>query len=185
MRLLNGKGITMNRREKQLVIDSIQKDLKQAQASFIVSTKGMTVSAVQNLRRSLYEKQGTIKVVKNTLLIRATSDVPGLSDLSPYFKDQIALVLAPKEAPAIAKILYNATKELETLKLKAGVLDSRLISIEQIVSLASLPSREVMLARVCGTLQSPIAAYVRILNQLIVRLLWVLKEIEKKKTVNV
>lgn len=171
----------MNRQEKQLVIDSIKKDFKQAQASFVVSTKGMTVSAVQNLRRSLHEKQGSIKVVKNTLLIRATSDLPGVSDLAPYFTDQIAIVLAPTEAPAIAKILYNATRELETLKLKAGTLDSRLITIKEIEFLASLPSREVMLARVCGTLQAPIAAYVRILNQLVVQLLWVLKEIEKKK----
>lgn len=175
----------MNRQEKQLVIDSIKNDLTQAQASFVVATKGMTVSAVQNLRRSLYEKNGTIKVVKNTLLIRATDEVPGLSDLAPYFKEQIAIVVAPSEAPAIAKILYDATKEVEALKLKAGVLDARLISIEQIEALASLPSREVMLARLCGTLQGPIAAYVRILNMLIVRLLWVLKEIEKQKTTNV
>ncbi len=171
----------MNRQEKQLVIDSIKNDFKQAQASFVVSTKGMTVSAVQNLRRALYAKQGKIRVIKNTLLIRATSDIDGLKDLSPYFKDQIAIILAPTEAPAIAKIIYDASKELEQLKLKAGTLDSRVISIEQIEFLASLPSREVMLARLCGTLQAPIAAYVSILNQLIVRLLWVLKEIEKKK----
>ncbi len=142
----------------------------------------MTVEATHNLRRELYANQGKIKVAKNTLLIRATEGMPGLSDLAPYFRDQIAIVFADEEAPVIAKVLAKAAKAHEMLKFKAGALDTRLITVQQIEFLASLPSKEVMLARLAGTLQAPIASYVRLLNQLIVRLLWVLKEIEKKQS---
>ena len=171
----------MNRQEKQKVIEGMKNDFKQSQASFVVNMKGMTVEAVQGLRRELYAKNGKIKVAKNTLLELATSDLPGVNDLAPFFKDQIAVVFAQTEAPTIAKILFNVAKVQENLKVKAGVLDARLLSLEQLEFLASLPSKEVMLARLCGSLQAPIANYVSILNQLIVRLLWVLKEIEKTK----
>ncbi len=171
----------MNRQEKQQIIDAMKHDFKESQAAFVVDMQGMTVEAVQGLRRQLYQKQGKIKVAKNTLLKRATSDIPGINDLAPYFKDQIAIIFAPTEAPAIAKILASVAKEQEKLKLKAGALDARLITLEQIEFLASLPSKEILLAKLCGTLQAPIANYVSILNQLIVRLLWVLKEIEKTK----
>ena len=75
-------------------------------------------------------------------------------------------------------------RKQETIKLRAGALDSRLLTVAQIEFLAALPSREVLLAQVAGTLNAPIAAYVRLLNQLIVRLLYVLKEIENEKTIN-
>lgn len=171
----------MNRQEKAQVIDSIKKDFASSQASFIVQTQGMTVEQIQHLRRELYAKKAEIKVAKNTLLIKATSDMAGLNELAPYFKDQIAVVFAESEAPAIAKILYNTTKKQAHLKLKAGALDNRLISAEQIEFLAELPSREVLLAQLCGTLQAPIQQTASLLNQLIARLLYVLSEIERKK----
>lgn len=171
----------MNRQEKQHVIDEIKRDFKSAQASFVVYMQGMTVEAVQKLRRELHEKKGTIKVAKNTLLKRATDDLPGLNELAPYFKEQIAVVFAEGEAPAVAKILFDTAKVQTHLKLRAGALDSRVISAEQIEFLAALPSREVLLAQLCGTLNAPIQQTASLLNQLIARLLYVLNEIEKKK----
>ncbi len=171
----------MNRQEKQSVIDSVKKDFQQSKASFIVGVQGLTVEEVKKLRRELHAQKGFIKVAKNTLLIRATHDLQGLNELAPYFQDQIAVVFADADAPSIAKVLFNTAKEQDKLKIKAGALDARVISAEQIEFLATLPSREVMLARLCGTLQAPIANYVSILNQLIARFLVVLKEVEKKK----
>jgi large subunit ribosomal protein L10 len=107
--------------------------------------------------------------------------MPGLTDLTPFFKEQIAIVFAESEAPAIAKVLSTAAKEQENLKLRAGSLDARFITSQQIEFLAALPSREVLLAQLCGTLNGPIRNYVSLLNQLIVRLLLVLKAIEKTK----
>jgi len=172
----------MDRQGKQAVIDAVKADFEGAQASFIVATHGMDVVSIQSLRSQIFEKNGSMKVVKNTLLKRATSDLPGMNGLEPFFKEQIAVVFAKEEVPAIAKILYDASEKGALLKLMAGTLDAKVISSEQIVFLANLPSREVLLAKVCGTLQAPIANYVILLNQLIARFVRVLKEIERTKS---
>lgn len=171
----------MNRQEKQQVIDTIKNDFQGSQASFVVSMQGMTVEAVQQLRRDLHAKHSSIKVAKNTLLKRATSDLGGLSELAPFFKDQIAVIFAKEEAPAVAKILHEAAKKQAHLKLKAGALDKRVINAQEIEFLAALPSKEVLLAQLCGTLNAPIQQTVSLLNQLIARLVYVLAEIERKK----
>ncbi len=170
----------MSRQGKQSVIDAVRDDFQRSQASFVVETKGMDVEAVQELRSQLYAHKGTMKVVKNTLLRRATGDLPGIRELEPLFKEQIAVVFA-QEAPVIAKVLYDIAKKGKILVLKGGTLDAKVISKEQIEYLANLPSHEVLLAKLCGTLSAPITNYVMLLNQLIVRFLTVLKEIEKAK----
>lgn len=171
----------MNRQEKQLMVSSIKEALKENQASFLINVKGLTVEQVQNLRKGLRSQGGRLKVVKNTLLRLAASDFKDLSGLTPYFKDQVAIVFAKEEAPSVAKVLYNASKENENVKLIVGSLNSKVIDKSQVEFLATLPSREVMLAKVAGTLKSPISAYVNVLNQLIVRFIWVLKKIEEQK----
>jgi large subunit ribosomal protein L10 len=171
----------MNRQEKLSIIDAVKEDFQVSQAAFIVGTQGMDVVSIQKLRMGLYAKQGTMKVVKNTLLVKATEDLPGIADLHPLFKKQIAVVFARYEAPAIAKLLYDATKDGQKLTLIGGALEAKMISSMQIEHLANLPSREVLLAQLCGTLNAPIASYVRVLNELIARFARVLKQIENTK----
>ena len=124
--------------------------------------------------------KGTMRVVKNTLSRRATEGVDGIRELEPLFKKQIAVVFAD-EAPVIAKVLYETAKKGKILVLKGGTLDAKLISREQIEYLASLPTREVLLAKLCSTLNAPLVNYIRLFNQLIVRFLTALKQIEKTK----
>jgi large subunit ribosomal protein L10 len=171
----------MNRQEKQSIIDAVKKDFQGSQAAFVVGTKGMDVASVHKLRTELYAKKGSMRVVKNTLLKRATSDMAGLSDLDSLFSDQIAVVFATEEAPAIAKVLFEMAKEGKILTIRGGALDARLISSAQVESLALLPSREVLLARLCGTLKAPITNYVILLNELLGRFVRVLKQIENAK----
>ncbi len=171
----------MNRQQKEALIDVVKRDLKDSQATFVVGTKGLTVEAVQELRGKLYAKHGKMKVVKNTLLRRAVADLNGMKDLTPLFEDQIAVVFAPEEAPAIAKVLFDIAQEGKVLSLKGGALDDRLMTADQVESLAKLPSKEVLLAMLCGTLNAPLTNYVRLLNELIARFLRVLKAIEATK----
>lgn len=171
----------MNRQEKQLKVESIKSDFKSNQASFIIGVKGMTVEAVQGLRKNLHSKGSTIKVAKNTLLKIATQDIEGLNQLAPYFKEQIAIVFASTETPAIAQILFNLSKENEKLKLIGGSLNEKIIDKSQIEQLALLPSREVLLAKVLGTMKAPASKVVSLLNQVTVRLLWVLKQAAESK----
>lgn len=171
----------MNRQEKSQVIDVLKRDFRSAEASFVLGVKGLTVSEVQNLRKDLHVKESEYKVAKNTLLKLAVQDMGNLKDLSPYFTDQVAVVFANKDASNIANILYKASKGNDKLTLIGGSLDGKVLTSNQVEYLAKLPAREVLLAQVCGTLNAPITTYVNMLNQLIVRLLWVLKKIEEKK----
>jgi large subunit ribosomal protein L10 len=171
----------MNRQEKEQVIEVVKQDFQTSQAAFIVGMQGMTVESVQKLRKELRRQQGVLKVAKNTLLKRATEDIPGLTDLAPYFHDQIAIIFAQEEPVAIARIIFNAAKEDEKLKLIGGALKTKVLDKAQVEFLATLPSREVLLAHLCGTLKAPITSYVNVLNQLTLRLLWVLKAISDKK----
>jgi large subunit ribosomal protein L10 len=170
----------MNRQEKQVIITSIRQGFTQSQATFLVGVQGLTVDKIYALRKSLHAKGSQLKVAKNTLLRLALQDSNELSNLTPYFKNQIALIFAPTDAPAVAHIIIQAAKENEKLVIVAGTLSHKVIDKAQVEYLASLPSKEVMLARVCGTLNAPITGFVSVLHQLIARLLWVLQQAQTR-----
>lgn len=172
----------MNQREKQEVVVELRQDFSKSQAAFLVGIKGLNVAQLQILRKSIRGQGGTMRLAKNTLMEIASRDLPGISELAPYFKDQVAIVLALKEAQAVAKILADTAKEHDLLKIVAGCVDFRLIDTAEIQALALLPSREVLLAQVCGTLKAPITSYVNVLNQLTLKLVYVLIKIAEKKS---
>lgn len=171
----------MNRDQKSVVIESIKNEFLNSKASFVISYKGLTVKQLQALRKELRSKQGKFKVAKGRLIKRAVMEMDGVTDLSPYFREQIGVVFAAQEAPAVAKVLHDFSKNNEALRLVAGYFDNRIVQSDSIVRIASLPSREVLLAQVCGTLQAPIKGFVVVLNMQILRLLWTLKQVAEKK----
>ena len=136
---------------------------------------------MQQLRSDLRSKGGSLKVAKARLMKRAVEGETGIGELSEFFKDQVGLVFAEKEVADVAKILSDFSKEHKSLELVAGYFDSRVIAKEKIAQIASLPSREVLLSQLCGTLQAPMSALVRVLNMTVLKLLFALKQIEKQK----
>lgn len=173
----------MNRQEKEQAIQSLRDDFKNSQASFVVECQGMKVAQVLALRRQLRTQGGTLKVAKTSLMRRVATENTQIQGLSPYLKNQIALVFAQQESPAVAKVLCDFAKEHKQLSVVAGYVDSVVITSDAVSILASLPSKEILFAQLCGTLQAPTVNLVNILNMLILRLLLVLKEIEKTKVV--
>lgn len=171
----------MNRQQKEHVVETLKHDFENNQASFLVGYKGLNVAQVLQLRKSLRQQGGSFKVAKVTLMKRVVHDIPSVEQLMPYFKDQVALVFAHQESPAIARILNDFAKENHQLTILAGCLDSKFLSKDNIKVLAHLPSKEVLLAQVCGTLKAPITGLAFVLNMLILRLAFVLKKIEEKK----
>lgn len=169
----------MNRRDKELLVDSLRQEFSQSQAAFLVSVQGLTVNQVQTLRRGVRQHGGSMKVAKNTLLTIASEGISGTEGLKPYFATQIAIVFAHDNVPAIAGVLHRA-KEMENFAFVAGSFDGVLVDKSKLEFLATLPSREQLLAQVCGTLKAPITSYVGIMNQLLVRFLWVLKQASEK-----
>jgi large subunit ribosomal protein L10 len=171
----------MNRQQKESVVDELKNSFVNSQALFLVSYKGLTVDQLQSLRKKLRTHGGHLKVAKARLMKLAAEGIDGVQDLEPYFKDQIGVVSAVNESPAVANVLNTFAKDNEALKLVIGCLDAHLINKSDIARIANLPSREVLLAQVCGGIKAPIAGFVSVLNVLLLRLLWTLKEIEAKK----
>jgi large subunit ribosomal protein L10 len=171
----------MNRQEKEAVVADLKQMMSNAQATFLINYKGMSVSLFQGLRKNVRQEGGKIRVAKANLMQIAAKDLPGSEAFSQTFKDQVGLVFAQKDVSALAKQLVNYAKNHETMKVVAGFYESRMLTQQDLNMLASLPSREVLLAQLCGTLQAPTASFVRVLHLLIARLVYVLKQVEEKQ----
>lgn len=173
----------MNRQQKAEAISSLQTAMSGSQASFLVEYQGLTVAELMDLRKSLRPLGGRFRVSKVTLMrraIQAFSDkIDG--DYSLHFKHQVGLVFANGEPTAVAKVLKEFAQEHPKFKLQAGLLDMQVLDKGSVEALASLPSREILLGRMCGTLMAPAGNLVRVLAMSIGSLVCALKAIENQK----
>lgn len=170
----------MNREMKLSIIESLKADFSRCPAAFLVEIKGLTVGQIQSLRGAVRKEGGRVCVAKNTFARIATDGLSGIKELQPYFKNQVALVFADKEASAVAKALCGYGKDNAKFAIVAGCLDSRVIDESMVKFLGSLPPREVVIAQTCGALKAPITAHVSVLNQLMLRLVSVVKQASQK-----
>jgi large subunit ribosomal protein L10 len=171
----------MNRQQKDAIITDLRRMMTEAQATFIVNYKGMPVATLQGLRKNLRNEGSSLKVTKATLMRLAAKDIAGAEAFSENFKEQIGLVFVQKDVSGTAKQLVSFSKENETLKLIAGFYEAKLLTKQELDFLATLPSKEVLVAQLLGTMQAPISGLVRVLHLLIARLCYALKEIEAKQ----
>jgi large subunit ribosomal protein L10 len=170
----------MNRQQKEAVVSELKDKLSASQATFLIGYKGLDVASMQTLRRGLRDADGELKVTKARLMKIAANDVDGMQNFADSFKDQVGLVFANSEVLAVAKTLATFAKEHKALDLVSGFFEAKVMSKAQIDYLASLPSKEGLLALLMGTLQAPVGNFARLLNMMIVRLLIVLKQISEK-----
>lgn len=171
----------MNRKQKERVVQNLKENFSASAASFVVGYRGLNVNQMQELRSKLRKQGGNLKITKARLMKLAVDDVENSKSLLPYFKDQIGIVFATEEPPAVAKVLRDFAKDHEALQLVVGQLDAELLDADAIKRIALLPSRDVLLTKLCGALNAPISNFASMLNMYIVRLLVVLKQISEKK----
>jgi len=166
----------MNRQQKKLVVKSLKQNFKNNQASFIVDYKGMAVSQLQLLRRMLDDKKGTLKVAKVRLVKRAIKEVDTVKYLMPFCKDQIALVFAPQEPAEVAKVLYNFVGQHKKMQLVAGCFESKLLHKNDIIRIATLPSKKVLFVQLCYIMKMPTIQFIQLLRMVFLQFLWILKQ---------
>ena len=149
--------------EKKAVVAEVAEQFQAAQAAVLAEYRGLSVAQMTELRGKARQSRVYLRVVKNTLTRRAIEG-------SKYecLRDQLSgpLALAIAEDPVVvAKLLADFAKDNEMLKIRAGAMGGKLMSLQQVEALAKLPSREQLLATLVGTLQAPIAKFVRTLNE--------------------
>lgn len=153
----------MNKESKQQVVTELHEKLQRAKAVFLADFRGMNVGKATELRNELRKAAVEYKVVKNTLLELASRETDKES-LRPFFTGPTAVALSYDDPVAAAKVLSKFAKEQQaTFKLKGGVLTGKAISVPDIQALADLPSREVLLAKLLGSMQAPAANFVGVL----------------------
>jgi len=170
----------LKREEKAHIVQVLHDELQRAQAVFVTDYMGLNVERITRLRRDVANSGGSYRVVKNTLLRRATGGT-NADVVSDLFVGPTAVAVALGDPVAVAKALVNFTKENEQFGIKGGVLGGRPIKASDIMELAKMPPREVLLARMLGSLNAPVSNFVGVLAAIVSQLVYVLKAIENKK----
>lgn len=151
--------------KKEAVAGLIEK-LKTAQAGVLVDYRGLTVSEDTELRAKLREAGVEYKVVKNTLTRFAAKEV-GFDELDEVLNGPTSLALGFDDPVAPAKIISDFAKQNENLEIKAGFLDGKVISLDEVKQLANTPSRDTLIAKIMGSLNAPVSNLVRTLQALV------------------
>jgi len=151
------------RAEKKFIVDEIKGRVEHAPYLIVIDYTGLKVAQFSDLRKRLRDAGSEVRVVKNTFLARVLKDA-GLPEIDAALKGQTAIVFGDKDVAAAAKLLKNFTAEFKLPTTKIGILDKAVLDQKQVLALADLPSREVLLGKILGLLQAPATQLVRLIN---------------------
>ena len=171
----------MNRTEKEKYVEDIRDKFRRANATFLAEYRGMKAIEMNEFRRALREAGVEFRVVRNTLARRAIGGTPS-ERLSERLNGPVAVAFSFRDAALAAKKLTAFAKDSPSLKFMGGTLGPRLLVAEDIKRLAELPSREVLIGMLLGSMNSPIAGFVGVLGGVHRKLLYALNAVASKKS---
>jgi len=150
--------------EKALVIDELAGLLSKARLAVLTDYRGISVAGLQQLRATLRPHNAEFRIAKNTLT-RIAAERAGIDGLQPLLDGPLALVLAYEDIVAPAKAISDFARTSRILTVKGAVLDNQVIAARAVEDLATLPSREELLSKLLGLLNSPAQRLVTVINQ--------------------
>ena len=150
---------------KQPIVQEISEMINGAQSVVVVDYRGLTVAKDTQLRKQLREAGVSYKVYKNTLVNRAVEGTE-FESLRDSLEGPNAFAVSTEDATAPARVLAEFAKKAPNLEIKAGVVEGTFYDAEGMKAIASVPSREVLLSKLLGSIQSPITNLARVLNQI-------------------
>lgn len=172
----------MERNAKYEWREDIVNSLNKSGAIFVANYTGMTVEELTTFRRDLRSVQAEFSIVKNKVAQKALEGRDE-APIAKFFKNQTGVVFAYGDSGAAAKSVSEAAKKFEKLKLVGGFMDKATLSVSDIESLASLPSREVLVGKILGSMVAPHRRMLGVLNGVTRNLVQVLNAIKEKKEV--
>ena len=150
---------------KQPIVAEISEVIKDAQSVVLVDYRGLTVEEDTALRKQLREAGVNYKVYKNTLMNFAFKGTD-FEALAPYLNGPSAIAVSTEDATAPARVLAEFAKKAKNLEIKAGVVEGTLYDAKGMQAVADIPSRDVLISRLLGSLQSPITNFARVIKQI-------------------
>lgn len=172
--------MSANKDAKAEVIADIRDKLSRANGVVLVEYAGMNVLEVTDLRNQFRKAGVEYRVLKNTLVSRAASELK-IEGLEPFLKGTTALAFGYEDPTSPAKVLSEYNRKAGKLKIKCGLVSGKLVQAGQVEDLAKIPAKEVLVARLLGTMNAPIASFVGVLNGPARSLVCALKAIEGRK----
>ena len=181
----SGRARIMSKREqvieeKQQKVDSLVNQIEQSDALFFTEYRGLTVSQISTLRGQLRNEGGAYKVIKNSLIIRAFSQLK-IACPSEFTKGPTGLIVSTKDCPVIASKLYKYAKENEDLKIKGGLLEGAFLTESDVKKLSKLPSKQVLIGQFVGGLNSVISRFVMSISSPLRGLVYSLEAVKDQK----
>ena len=150
---------------KKPIVEEISASIKDAQSVVLVDYRGLTVEQDTRLRKELRDAGVTYKVYKNTMMNFAFKGTE-FEALAPYLEGPSAMAISVTDATAPARILQKFAKTADKLEIKGGVVEGVAFDADGMAKIAAIPSREELLSKLLGSLQSPITNFARVMNQL-------------------
>ena len=150
---------------KKPIVDEISELLNGAATAVVVDYRGLTVAEDTALRKQLREAGVVYKVYKNTMINFAIKDTE-FADLAQHLEGPTAIAVCKDDATAAARVLAKFAKTAEALEIKGGVVDGIYYDAAGIAKIASIPSRDVLLSKLLGSMQSPITNFARVIKQI-------------------
>jgi large subunit ribosomal protein L10 len=170
----------VKKNEKAVAVEALKAAIAAQRGAVVAEYRGLKVLEITALRKKLRAIDAEIRVVKNTLILQAAKGTP-FGELSPHFTGPTALAFAHGDPVAMAKVMKEFAAASSKVTLRAGFVEGKLLSAKDVETLASVPSREVLLSRLVGGLASPITRLAQVLEGPPRKLVYVLESIRKQK----
>ncbi|MBU0674137.1 MAG: 50S ribosomal protein L10 [Proteobacteria bacterium] len=170
----------MKREDKASIIDELHGKFVEAKIAIVSDYCGLSVSALESLRRELKKNNAEIRVAKNTLLRRAVEDTD-FGGMGDCFQGTTAVALSYDDPVMPAKVLADFAKDNPKFIIKSASLEGKILSADDVIALSKLPSKEVLLARLLSVMNGVPTAFVRVLNGVPLKLLYGLQAIRDQK----
>lgn len=170
-----------NKSTKQKIVDEIKEKFQKAQSVVLVDYRGLNVQEVTELRKRFREAGVDYKVYKNTLMNRALEELEN-EGLVSYLTGPNAVAFGYDDPVTPAKIVFEFAKDHDRPEIKVGMVSGKTIDADEVKALASLPSKEVLIAQILGGLNAPITGFVNVLHGNIRNLVYALNAINEKKS---
>lgn len=148
------------KQQKQIIIDEIKEKLENAQSAVVVDYMGITVEEADKMRKKLREANVDYTVYKNTLMKRAIAGTE-FEPLGEVLEGPSAIAISTEDATAPARVLNGIIKDIKKMEFKAGVVEGTFYDKAGIEVIAEIPSREELIAKFMGSIQSPVSKLVR------------------------
>ena len=144
--------------QKQAIVADLAEQLKNSPAGVVVNYQGITVDADTKIRKALREAGVKYTVMKNSLTGRACEEV-GMGEMKQYLSGMTAIAIATDDAIAPAKILKEYAEKIESFQILAGYLDGAVVDKATVEKLADIPSKEILIAKLLGSIKSPLYSF--------------------------